>query len=42
MNRTWKTGFHCALFEPGVPKRKFIESVESGGKMFAEWESRKG
>ena len=24
---------------PGVPKRKFIESMEYGGKMFAEWES---
>lgn len=25
---------------PGVPRRKFLESVEYGGKMFAEWQAR--
>ena len=28
------------MCEPGVPKRKFIESMEYGGKMFAEWEAK--
>ena len=27
------------MCEPGVPKRKFIESMEYGGKMFARWEA---
>ena len=30
------------MCESGMPKRKFIESMEYGGKMFAEWESRNG
>ena len=27
------------MCEPGVPRRKFIESMEYGGRMFARWEA---
>ena len=30
------------MCESGMPKRKFIKSMEYGGKMFAEWEAKNG